>query len=446
MLPLLLVAVVAGSCGPAPDPVPEGGTCGVVERAAFVEVGGCASAGCLPPIRTWALQVDPDDWAELAEEIYEDSLWFDCELTVDGVTYPGCEVRIQGASSRYFPKTSVRLRFPEGADHPGFSRNINLRAEWADRTFLRTWLGYETFRRLSSLPTPRARPLFMTLNGEDYGVMMEVERIGGSFLSHNGRDRERSLYEAERAPPYGGLMPMEAHDEYRYLDGDELYSKKAGDKDDYSDLISLVEESLWPDFLDSPSRSETVVARTGEVVRLQPQVQYLALNVLVQNRDHVQSNFHFSIQRDVDGRDRWEFYPWDLDSTFGCHRAEGYDQTLCDVMTYSVWPYGGVAPDEDEPIGAPHEVWMNLLIHLALNHPGCDDGFRSEVCSMLDSAWWTSDFASTVDAMADQLAPWVERDAQDRSETLADFRADVELLRGFPALRAEYLRAELGCE
>ncbi len=420
------------------------GACGVTGWPASVDRGGCSDAGCLPPIRTWELEIAPDDWTELAAEIYEDDLWFPCALTVEEVVYPGCEVRIQGASSRYFPKTSLRLRFPEDADHPGFSRNINLRAEWADRTFLRTWMGYETFRRLSSIPTPQARPLFLTLNGPDYGVMMEVERLGGSFLNRNDRDRERSLYEAERAPPYGGLMPMESHAEYKIWDGDELYTKKAGDRDDFTDLIALVEEALWPDYLDSPSRADTRIARTGEVLQLPQQVRYLALNALVQNRDHVQSNFHFSIQEDVDGVDRWEFYPWDLDSTFGCHRASGYDETLCDVMIYDVWPYGGVAPGDDEPIGHPEETWMNLVIHLALNHPGCDDGFRSEVCSMLESDWWSSDFAATVDAMAAQLEPWVERDLQDRSDTIEDFRADVALLRGFPALRAEHLRALRG--
>ncbi len=425
------------------------GSCGQCSLSAPCRDGEtCVDGFCLPEIEDWQLTFtgeDPEaDWAELQEEIYDDDLYFPCNLRVGTRDYGDCKVRIQGASSRYFPKKSVRILFGEGDEHPGFSRKVNLRAEWADPTFLRTTLGYATFRRLSRTPTVRTKHVFLHVNGEPHGLMNMVERLGGRFLEENGRDRDQSLYEAESAPPMGGLMPMPTREAYRFYDDHLQYTKKGGDEHDYRDLIEFIEQQLWADFVDSPSQEETVITRTSQVVAMEQQVEYLALNALVQNRDHVQSNFHLSPQLMADGVRRWEFYPWDLDTTFGCHRPDGWDQTLCEVMDHEVWAYGGVAP-RDELVGGEVENWMNLLIHLTLNEPVCRRRFHVELCDMIRDPWWTEDLEPLMLAFERHLVERVVMDPNVRNPGRAAYSEAIDKLLAYPQLRAQHFRDRLGC-
>jgi len=170
-------------------------------------------------------------------------------------------------------------------------RKINLRAEYNDPTFMRTWLGYETFRRLTRTPVPRADFVDVRINGERYGLMLEVERLGGKFLEDNGRDREAPMYEAQQDWPSGALTDLPDDEAWRYV-----WSKKTGDPDDYSDIQSFVNEAIGADLADSPSLRDTCVDRTSLAMDMEAYVDYLAVMALIQNNDHVTNNFYVSLQ------------------------------------------------------------------------------------------------------------------------------------------------------
>lgn len=105
------------------------GTCGECAASSECREGhACRQGFCMQElIPVYELAVDPIEFAHIQEEIYHD-IYIDCILTVDGVVYDeNPQVRLYGGSSRAYPKKGLRIRFPEGAEHSGFSRKINLR-------------------------------------------------------------------------------------------------------------------------------------------------------------------------------------------------------------------------------------------------------------------------------------------------------------------------------
>ena len=437
-----------GICGPCAIPdechtlegCRDDGSCGPCEGDGHCREGeSCVFGECMPDeLPRWQLIVDEADWEDLLEHEEEDT-YVPCTLVVgDAERDDGAELRLRGGSTRSLPKKSLRIRFPEDAEHPGYSRKINLRAEYNDPSFLRSFLGFEMFRRHSRLPTPQARYLRLDLNGEYYGLMLETERIGGRFLELRGRDRDAATYEGADVDDEGALTPNDDPDEYRVI-----YAKTTGDETDYGDLEALIEGALWGDYLDSSGTGDTVSQRVSEEVHLGQYLVYLALMAVIQSQDHVTNNFYFSHQTvGVDGA-RWEFYAADTDLTFGCLWDEENGDPLCDSFHFDGWWLNGWIPDDVEPGVDP--VWGNLLIHLVVNDPQLAPIYVQQICAIVGGLTWNERLPALIDALSETIAEAALDDVHDMSQTAGEVQAAQDEVFSFVELRREYLRDALGC-
>ena len=417
-----------------------GGECGACTTSEQCATGmTCIESFCMQEtLPRWELEVAQQDLAAMNIDPWTD-IWVPARLTVDGVLYEeNVTTRYLGSSTRSLPKKSFRIDFPEYAVHPGFQRKIKLRAEYNDPSTIRNFLAYETFRRFTRIPTPRTRYVNFFLNGEDKGVMLEVERIGGKFLGLNGRDREAPMYEVARTHEYGAFVPLNTPEEYA-----ETYSKTTGDDADWSDLYELIEGTMWADWAESSAGGPTSTSRTGDAVDLDSYAQLLAVMGLLQSQEHVTQNMYFSMQDRGQGA-KWEFYPWDLDLTLGCKWNEVEQNALCgDIVTDGWWLegviYSGLA------VGSPNTCWCNMAINLTLFDPGHGTDFTARTCDMLEQDWWTTRGPRLTTALATMLTPYVRDDTSDRNPDLDAFLAATASVRDFMELRAAYLSLELGC-
>ena len=408
------------------------GVCSVDSECRDGEV--CEDGYCLAESPdTWNIVVDEADW-DLIQMDPWDEVYVPVRLETGDAVYGPADLRLYGGSSRTRPKSSFRVRFPEDADHPGFARKINLRAEYNDPSFLRTWLGYETFRRLTRTPVPRARFVDVEINGEPWGLMLEVERLGGKFLEVNGRDRDQPMYEAQQDWPSGALTDLPDDDAWRYV-----WSKKTGDPYDFSDIQSLVRDVIGADLADSWGDETTTTWRTELAMDLDSYVDYLAVMALIQNNDHVTNNFYLSLQAPYGGDPRWEVYPFDLDLSFGCSWTEEHG-TMCEDVRHDAWWMNGVIVDP----GADY-CWCNAGIHLALLNDALYQRYRQRICSFTESAWWTEEGPALASAMAARVEASVAADPMDVHETLEEWDAALAELEGFFDQRAAFLRNALLC-
>ena len=388
---------------------------------------------------TWDLAIAEADLEAMNDDVYA-RLEVPATLSAEGVTYPGpATARFMGSSTLTFPKKSFRVTFPEDAEHPGFARKINLRAEYNDASYLRTFLGYETMRRLTDSPAPRTRWVNLTVNGQPYGVMLEVERIGGRFLRKNGRDREQSTYEGKETMPWGALTPLPSEAEYR-----EFYDKTTGDDADWSDFIGLVEGALWPDHEDSQPYGPTTTFRTRELVDVDAYIDYLATLATIQSQDHITNNYYLSWQNRPGLGFRWEFYPWDMDLTFGCLWDEDTNTSLCGEPVHDDWWLNGVVVTPLVP-GQPNDCWCNLAAHLAINDLQLGLEYGEKICSNLRSRWWNERMPALAEAIAQTIGPAVEADELDRNQTSLQWTTARQEVLDFLVDRKAYLDAQLYC-
>lgn len=420
----------------------DDGVCGACSDSAQCRLDEtCRDGWCLPSeVPDWELTIDPADIALMDVDVYA-SVSVPATLVVGDVTYAeGVEVRYLGGSTRAFPKKSFRITFPENAEHPGFARRINLRAEYNDRSFVRNFIAYESARRLSGLTAPRTRYVNLTVNGENAGLMLEVERIGGRFLRVNGRDRDRSMYEGKEATEFGALVPLGDLTTYQ-----EVYSKAAGLDDDWTDLVQLIEQDLWGDYLASEPWGPTTTSLTRQTLDVQSYVRYLALMGVIQNQDHVTNNFYLSWQPVHRLGDRWEFYPWDLDLSFGCLWDETENSALCSGDAFDGWWMDGIL---FEPMiaGPPNECWCNMAAHLVLWDPELIVRYEQTLCDNVASDWWNTQLPSLVGALAQTIETRVHADPMDQNLTPAEWDDARAAVLQFMHDRRDYLQDQLQCE
>lgn len=437
-----------GRCGACPEKgcddtlvCRQDGTCGGC--ATDGDCGAartCSSGYCVPKtMAQFDLQVAPDDWEALLDDPRA-KIEYPCALIVDGVDYGSCIVRARGGSSLFYPKMSLRIELPDAVDGPGYARRINLRAEYNDRSMLRNLVAFEAFRSLASVPAPRARHVGLAVNGEPYGLMLEVERIGGSMLRRWGRVDSAPMYEADAPSELisqgaAAMLPLDA-DMYP-----QVYDKKSGTVGDYSDLRSLIEDTVWKDWLDGPDAGACRIRGAIDVGRV---LDYLAVMALIQNHDHVRKNYYVSLQPRVGGTPLWEIYPWDLDLSMGCLWNDAEDNGYCGDPVTDASYFTGRLPEGEAP-GYPATSFYNLMYHVIFSDTELRLAFADRVCAMTSSPFWSTDLELLIEGLATAIEPAVGADTRDRNDGLTEYWGDIANLQTFLINRTLFLRDELGC-
>ena len=418
------------------------GLCGACKQASDCKEGkSCINGFCLRrPLVVWELTVDPAAWAKI-HAAPNKKLYAPCKLQVGETTYEdGCEIRIRGGISKQYAKLSYRIRFPEGAEHPGYSRKINLRSEYNDATYMRNLLANWLFDQLTDVAAPRVRYRRLKVNGADYGVYAEVERIGSSFRRQRGRSDNAPLYEAD--PPQdlaakgaGALLPLTPPSLYELA-----YTKHDGQQESYDDLITLIETYLWSDHIDGGSK------RLRKTIDVERYVEYLAMQGALLGMDHVRKNYYLSPQPAADGQSRWEFFPWDLDMTFGCVWSETAELNLCDQLaTGTTWDSGVIESgmQTEYPVG-PSD-FFNVAIDIVLSDPELRARVQARICALTGSEIWKFKLPKLVDALEAQLLDELASDSRDRNASSQDFKTAVASLRTWISKRGELLQFNLDC-
>ncbi len=366
----------------------------------------------------WEAEIAPADllamWADpSAKQLHPTRL-----RVAGGPWHEAATVRVQGGGSVDFAKKSFRFTMASGDELAG-ERSINLRAEYVDKTMLRTWLGYELFRSATWLPTPASEFVHLRINGDYYGLMNHVQRIGTGFLAQHGRDPEGELYESDPPhdmdPPGGNLAPLATLANYA-----KVYELHAGARS-YAGLVEFIEGVLQaPD--------AQFFTQIGAELQVDAWLAYAAAMAVLQNHEHIRKNFY--IYRDPGGPEpRWEFLPWDLDLTWG----HLWNEEL-DVLNEAV-----VAD-------APLEVGMKMEGHdfqnrmyRLLAHPAFRQRFRGFVKTLAEATLTPAFVDNRIDAALCRIRLDLLADRNKRASN-AEYLDRVQEIREFAAQRLAFVR------
>lgn len=292
-------------------------------------------------------------------------------------------------------KAPFKLKFDEfvpGQRFHGLAR-MTLNNALEDPSWVAERLTYHLFRD-AGLPAPRANLAWIVVDGEDYGLYVDVETEDKHLLARWFTDTTGNLYEEAGAEFTAGSEG-----------GFELEAGTGLDKADLTRLFAAVDGS-------TPA---TFMADVGAVLDLPVFLRYCAYEAAVWQWDgYCYTRFgpnNFRTYHEPT-RDRFYLLPWGMDMSWKPHEAS------LDVFDA-----------------------RGLILQRCLAAPACAEAYRAELAAVADRLAAT-DLTGLVDAWAAQARPWVAMDPR-KEVDLQGFEDTVATVREVAAGRVADLRAQL---
>ncbi len=357
----------------------------------------------------YSVTMSGEDYSRLFSRDTFSNEYLDAKLSINGSAPYDVQIRFKGRSNRYFPKKSYRLRF-SGKQVVNGAHQLNFHALYTDKSFLREKLAWDLFHDLHAL-APEGHYALLTVNGNPKGLFLMVEKVDKHFLKAHGMV-EGPIYETDDEYSLSDLT--EQSDDLLKL----YYPKEVGDKDDYSDLRSLIHAV-------NASPDSSFMRVVDSLFDMNSVLTWLAGNILTQMGDSYTKNYY--LYRDVSRpRHQWTVIPWDYDMSFGLSGdpAVTYPGSLLnDGFSYTFPALSGPP---------------NVLKDRLWNTPALQEDLRRTVAEDLRTTFTEAHLGKRIDSLAAVIRAAVAADTA-RQGTMQDFDDDVETLKYFVAARSAYL-------
>jgi len=256
-----------------------------------------------PDTLTWLYQNPDSDLEFHAVFMFDNGNMKD---TVENVGF-----RLRGNTSRYSAKKSFKISFntfENGGKYKGLEK-MNLNGEHNDPTIARSKVCWDLLRSFD-LPAPRSNHVRVYINGDYFGLYINVEHIDEKFVKSRFGNMDGNLYKClwPADLTYLGSNP----DLYKFEGGGrrtyDLITNKA--EDDYSDIANFIGILNNTPLNDLPCQLEAVF-------NVQDYLKLMAFDVITANWDgYIYNQNNFYLYHNTKS-DRFEYIPYDLDNTFG---------------------------------------------------------------------------------------------------------------------------------
>ena len=161
-------------------------------------------------LRNIAFQFHAANWLTLLKQNYQSQTNILADVTVEGVTYPNVGVRIRGNTSYIgLPFGSEKFSLNVELDYVdpdqtlmGY-KSLNLNNGWRDPTFCREVVYNNFVARF--IPNPRANHVTVSLNGQNWGVYVNVQQFDKTMLSATFPDTDGLRIKCANNPNGPGL-------------------------------------------------------------------------------------------------------------------------------------------------------------------------------------------------------------------------------------------------
>jgi len=330
----------------------------------------------------------------------------------NGTVYDGIRVRYRGAWARSWPKKSWKIRFNKGHYFQD-QRTINLNSSWRDPAFMREKIAYDVFK-WAGVPYCETKFVRLQLNGEFWGVFVEVEHPDKRYMRRNNRPNG-ALYKANPGDNNRDERVLGSYEEYV-----SAYDKHSREWEPYDDLITFIEE------LNAATDAEQFLQ---ENLNIESFAGYMAANACIMNWDQFARN-HYDLC-DTEGTGKWEQAPWDLDRTMGDHwdgRFAAYDLPL-------------LAGDRNHTVVSG---WWNRVVDKFLSVPSYRNLHYRRLAEFLTTFYTEEKILKEIDYHYSMLAEEVVMDrAKWGGGSGRNLEGGVSELKSFVRSRIAFIRSNL---
>jgi len=219
--------------------------------------------------------------------------------------------RLRGNTSRHAKKKSFKISFntfSSGRKFYGLEK-LNLNGEHNDPSIIRSKISWDLFRKFG-IPAPRANHIQFYINGNYYGLYINVEHIDEEFVKSRFENKNGNLYKCLWPCDFDfrGNLP----DNYKYTVGDRrVYDLRTNTAaDDYSDLAEFITKL---NFLPS----QVFACEIEKYINVYDYLRVIAVDVFLGNWDGPIYNKNNCYLYHNTKSQRFEYIPYDLDNTLG---------------------------------------------------------------------------------------------------------------------------------
>ena len=261
-------------------------------------------------VRTIFLEFENEDWEKELEDFHGTDVDVAAKLMVDGQTYPNVGIRFRGKSSYGMVPTGSKRSFNVSMDLAdedqrlyGY-KTLNLLNSNGDASMMSTVLYSEIANQF--IPAPKANHVRVVVNGESWGVYVNVQQFDKIFLNEHFKSSKGTRWKVSGSPNGDGGLRFMGDDLEQYK---AKYSMKSNDgKKAWTALIELC-RTLNETPLDE------LESKLDPLLDIDATLKFLALDVALVNSDGYWTRASdYSIFLDADGK--FHLTPHDMNEAF----------------------------------------------------------------------------------------------------------------------------------
>ncbi len=381
--------------------------------------------------RVHTVDIQIEDWDAFIQNARAEK-YETCTLVIDGEEFKQVGIRAKGNNSLRLTEEyelsrySVKLEFDqyvEGGNYYGLDK-FSLDASFQDNSYLKTYMVFDMMDFME-VPTPLCSFVWVTINGENWGLYLAIEEPEEAFARRNFGREYGQLYK----PDYRSLHAENADVALKYIDDNP---------DSYENIFenakfepSLADQQRLIRALQTLASGENLET----AVHIEEVLRYFAVQVFVMNWDsYLGYTGHNYFLYEENGK--ISILPWDYNLAFGTY-ALGMTNPIKDPNILINYPIN--TPAEGE-------VMLNRpLYHNLMKHSEYFSQYHSYFDTLLSEYFENGRFQATLREAEKRIAPYVQKDPTTFC-SYSDHQLAVDTLEQVCLLRAESARKQLSGE
>ena len=435
--------------------------------------------------------VDEKDWQGMLDNAL-DKKYIPAHVVIDGEPFKNVAIRPKGASSllTVAMSDSHRFSFKIEFDHYDSANTYHGLDKLAlnniiqDNTYLKDYLAYDMMRYLG-VKSPLASFVWVTVNGEDFGLYLAVEGVEEAFARRNYGNEPGKIYKPDTnnvllggdgGEGGAGAMPQDAAPQDTVV---TLPPSPEGGRDgtavlpDGGDMDGLLPDTAAGEGAPNPLGGDVALVYSGDdpenysnifdhaalgeagkadkrrlirslkqlnarenlpdVLDIDQVIRYfVAHNFVVNGDSYTGTLIHNYYLREQDGK--LSMIPWDYNLSFG-GMYMGFAQVGNDATSYVNAPI-------DTPVTGG-EMEGRPMISWIFSSEEYRDAYHRVFDEFLSGYFESGRFARELQRLVALISPYVQKDPTAFC-TFEEFQTGVQTLKTFCNLRAESVRGQLG--
>ncbi|WP_337099652.1 CotH kinase family protein [Paenibacillus sp. YIM B09110] len=231
------------------------------------------------------------------------------------------QIGLRGGHTRNYPKKSFEIRVDDGMTY-------HWNAEYDDPSMIRNALSFAFFNQIH-VPAPKTKPIWVTINGVQEGVYLEIEAVNSHFFEKRDIGFRSLIYAVHDHADFGLIEPDSKQRKPSLFGGYELVMDAGDTKKRLVSFIRNLNQLSGHELFEYLNRR----------LDIKQYLRWLAGAVLTGNYDGFDQNYALYETRTSK---RYRIIPWDYEGTWGrnCYgkvcgnnlvRLQGYN-TLTDTL------------------------------------------------------------------------------------------------------------------